>query len=123
MPKPTGPACGNNPNYRMSDGDRQAVEAFQAYLAERAALRDRIAEALDSLQGTAHHLPPETRQRVIEAVTGAVLPAPTDRASVLRDFLFRLEQSAGDAAAEKLLDDNPDLAALLAAGAQQPKEA
>jgi hypothetical protein len=37
------------------------------------------------------------------------------RASVLRDFLFRLEQSAGDAAAEKFLDDNPELAALVRA--------
>lgn len=31
------------------------------------------------------------------------------RAAVLRDFLWRLEQSAGDAAAEKFLDDNPEL--------------
>lgn len=37
------------------------------------------------------------------------------RASMLRDFLFRLEQSAGDAAAEKFLDDNPELAELLRA--------
>ncbi|MFF7485600.1 hypothetical protein ACFZBC_08890 [Streptomyces luteogriseus] len=49
---------------------------------DRAALRDRIAEALDSLQGTAHHLPPETRKRVIEVVTAAVLPAPVDRAEL-----------------------------------------
>ncbi|MFJ4926869.1 helix-turn-helix transcriptional regulator [Streptomyces sp. NPDC088736] len=35
------------------------------------------------------------------------------RASVLKDFLWRLEQSAGDAAAEKFLDDNPELAALV----------
>jgi hypothetical protein len=34
--RPTGPACGNNPNFRMSDGDRQAVEDFRAYLADRA---------------------------------------------------------------------------------------
>lgn len=37
------------------------------------------------------------------------------RASVLRDFLFRLEQSAGDAVAAKLVEDNPDLAELLSA--------
>jgi hypothetical protein len=49
---------------------------------DRAAQRDRIAEAVDSLQGTAHHLPPETRQRVIEAVAGAVLPALTARAAL-----------------------------------------
>ncbi|MFJ1964869.1 hypothetical protein [Streptomyces massasporeus] len=83
--RPTGPACGNNPNFPMSDGDRQAVADFKAYLAERAELRDRIAEALDSLQGAAHHLPPETRRRVIEAVAGAVLPAAAGRAAGLRE--------------------------------------
>ena len=41
---PAGPPCGNNPNYRLSDGDRQAVAEFRAYLADRAALRDRPAE-------------------------------------------------------------------------------
>ncbi|MFK0062651.1 hypothetical protein ACIQTN_25915 [Streptomyces werraensis] len=40
------------------------------------------------------------------AVSAAVAP-PTQ--AVLRDFLWRLEQSAGDAAAEKFLDDNPEL--------------
>ena len=44
----------------------------------------------------------------------AVLPPPADRAAVLRDFLWRLEQSAGDAAAEKFLDDNPELRRLAA---------
>ncbi|MFI0268600.1 hypothetical protein [Streptomyces luteogriseus] len=44
---PSGPACGNNPNYRMSDGDRQAVEAFQAYLADRAAL-ERVRAVLET---------------------------------------------------------------------------
>ncbi|MEV3857768.1 hypothetical protein AB0J38_26010 [Streptomyces sp. NPDC050095] len=34
--RPTGPPCGNNPNYRMSDGDRTAVEEFRAYLTARA---------------------------------------------------------------------------------------
>ncbi|KAF2774663.1 hypothetical protein [Streptomyces sp. OM5714] len=34
----TGPACGNNPNHQLSDGDRRAVESFRAYLAARAAL-------------------------------------------------------------------------------------
>lgn len=32
----SGPACGNNPNYRMSDGDRQVVDEFKEYLAARA---------------------------------------------------------------------------------------
>jgi hypothetical protein len=35
------------------------------------------------------------------------------RASELRDFLWRLEQSSGHDVAAKLLEDNPDLAELL----------
>ncbi|MFF6781409.1 helix-turn-helix transcriptional regulator [Streptomyces sp. NPDC012510] len=35
------------------------------------------------------------------------------RAAVLRDFLWRLEQSSGDQVAAKLVEDNPDLAELL----------
>ncbi|MFE1587003.1 hypothetical protein ACFW6Q_15075 [Streptomyces sp. NPDC058737] len=49
----TGPACGNNPNYRMSDGDRQAVDSFRAYLTARGALRDRIAAAMARADGWA----------------------------------------------------------------------
>ena len=30
-----GPRCGNNPNVRLSDGDRKAVEEFLAYLKQR----------------------------------------------------------------------------------------
>ncbi|MGW0131928.1 hypothetical protein [Streptomyces sp. NPDC003299] len=45
--RPSGPACGNNPNYRMSDGDRQAVDAFRAYLAARAAL-ERVRTVLET---------------------------------------------------------------------------
>lgn len=37
----------------------------------------------------------------------------TYRASELRDFLWRLEQSSGDQVAAKLLEDNPDLDELL----------
>lgn len=35
------------------------------------------------------------------------------RAAELRDFLWRLEASSGDAVAAKLVEDNPDLAELL----------
>ncbi|BBC35258.1 uncharacterized protein SGFS_065520 [Streptomyces graminofaciens] len=35
------------------------------------------------------------------------------RAAELRNFLWRLEQSSGDAVAAKLVEDNPDLAELL----------
>ncbi|WP_420032290.1 DUF4031 domain-containing protein [Streptomyces sp. cg28] len=34
-----GPRCGNNPNVRLSEGDRQAVDGFIAYLKRRAAER------------------------------------------------------------------------------------
>lgn len=37
----------------------------------------------------------------------------SETTATLRNFLFRLEQSAGDATAQKLLDDNPDLEQLL----------
>jgi hypothetical protein len=57
--------------------------------------------------GRAPELPPLDQDPVARRLW--LLPAPADRAAVLRDFLWRLEQSAGDAAAEKLLDDNPEL--------------
>ncbi|WP_405676752.1 DUF4031 domain-containing protein [Streptomyces sp. NBC_01511] len=31
----TGPRCGNNPNARLTDGDRQVVEEVKAYLKQR----------------------------------------------------------------------------------------
>ncbi|MFE9372284.1 hypothetical protein ACFYM2_21290 [Streptomyces sp. NPDC006711] len=31
-----GPRCGNNPNFRLSPGDQQAVDEFKAYLRQRA---------------------------------------------------------------------------------------
>lgn len=37
------------------------------------------------------------------------------RASVLRDFLWRLEQSSGDQVAAKLVEENPEWAELLSA--------
>ncbi|MDF2710673.1 MAG: hypothetical protein K0R62_6325 [Nonomuraea muscovyensis] len=35
----TGPACGNNPSHQLTDGDRQAVDSFRAYLSTLASLR------------------------------------------------------------------------------------
>ncbi|MGW1533908.1 hypothetical protein [Streptomyces aureus] len=32
-----GPRCGNNPNFRLSPGDRKAVDEFRAYLKRRRA--------------------------------------------------------------------------------------
>ncbi|WP_171108631.1 MULTISPECIES: hypothetical protein [unclassified Streptomyces] len=102
MSKPTGPACGNNPNFRMSDGDRQAVAEFRAYLADRAALRDRVAAVLRSLV-VIGDTPPRQLVPVIDGSNPrmariaawqpldvlvnavlAVLPPPADRAAVLR---------------------------------------
>ncbi|MFC7880451.1 hypothetical protein ACFUVV_00985 [Streptomyces sp. NPDC057376] len=42
----TGPACGNNPNRLLTDGDRQAIAEFRAYLTDRAALLDGMVNAL-----------------------------------------------------------------------------
>ncbi|ARX81574.1 hypothetical protein SMD44_00972 [Streptomyces alboflavus] len=44
--KPTGPACGNNPNYPLTEGDRAVVEAVRTELAQRAERRDRYAAAI-----------------------------------------------------------------------------
>jgi hypothetical protein len=95
---------------------------------DQAALRDRIAEilrahanlggapleyALPFFDGATPSLPRISGWKplddVVDDLAAAVLPEPADRAAVLRDFLWRLEQSAGDAAAEKFLDDNPEL--------------
>ncbi|MFJ6061637.1 hypothetical protein ACIQHU_01210 [Streptomyces tendae] len=43
----TGPACGNNPNHQLTDGDRQAVDSFRAYLTARAAL-NRVRTVLET---------------------------------------------------------------------------
>ncbi|MFC9891515.1 hypothetical protein [Streptomyces pilosus] len=46
MTRSTGPACGNNPNHRMTPGDRQAVDNFRAYLERRAAARELLDRAV-----------------------------------------------------------------------------
>ncbi|WP_327592491.1 hypothetical protein [Streptomyces chartreusis] len=98
----TGPRCGNNPNYRMSDGDRQAVDDFKAYLAGRAALRDRIAEALYAHDHPSHLVPlnetgmgPAYRESA-DAVLPVLLP-PADRAAVLREAATRYEEILANA--------------------------
>ncbi|MEU9640908.1 hypothetical protein [Streptomyces sp. NPDC048188] len=42
----TGPACGNNPHHQLSEGDRQAVENFNAYLADRATRRKQYGDVI-----------------------------------------------------------------------------
>ncbi|MEV5977534.1 hypothetical protein [Streptomyces sp. NPDC052114] len=144
--KPTGPACGNNPNYPLTDGDRQAVADARAYLAARAGQHtdppetdeqraDREETERDHARGDHTYcgitceseMPTEHLRNFVIAkgypgtagaldellrrarAEAAAPSAPADQAAVLRDFLWRLEQSSGDAAAEKLLDDNPEL--------------
>jgi hypothetical protein len=85
------PRCGNDPRAQLTDGDRQAVEGFKAYLAERAALRDRIAEALEQ----ADYRPDMRRGDLADAIM-PVLPAPTDRASVLRGAASHLARQADE---------------------------
>ena len=89
MSKPTGPACGNNPNHPLTDGDRQAVADFKAYLADRAVLRDRIAAAIWERQNPGRRWADcEYRWRADAeedaAAVLAVLPPPADRAAVER---------------------------------------
>lgn len=75
----------------------------------KTALRDQLRRALAEADGFNYEgLEPHDYQRHVDAVL-AVLPAPADRAAILHGFLWRLEQSAGDAAAEKFLDDNEEL--------------
>lgn len=138
-----GARCGR----QLAADARDRAADRQRASAERAALLLQAAAALDRLTeetAAADMTMPEGRwqagldagvrelRRLAAAPAAAVLPASVDRSDALRDFLWRLEQSAGDAAAEKFLDDNPDLRRMAAeprnttppaGGAPQPKEA
>jgi len=70
-----------------------AVSAVRPPATDRTALREQIAAALGSLQGTVHHLPPATRQAVIDALV-PVLPEPADRAAVLREVEQHIRELA-----------------------------
>lgn len=101
MSKSTGPACGNNPNHPLTDGDRQAVADFKAYLADRAALRDRIAEALYAHDHPSHlvslnetGMGPAYRESA-DAVL-AVLPPPVDRADELASLAVNAGRALSD---------------------------
>lgn len=125
-------------NGEMSDETRAALAdvigaAKRKYLAEHPQVepadperRERYAEALyNTLENSPSRHPWATLSGLRRAVwydradaamaladaelAAVAAPPPATRATVLRDFLWRLEQSAGDAAAEKFLDDNPEL--------------
>ncbi|WP_228916818.1 hypothetical protein [Streptomyces sp. DH20] len=83
-----GPACGNNPHHRMSDGDRQAVDSFRAYLATVHRL-DRIRDAArlhrQQLLGTSElYAVIEADDEPEPAAVSAAVAPPGDRA-VLRE--------------------------------------
>ena len=68
----TGPACGNNPNHRLSPGDRQTVDAFKAYLQQRAAIA-RVRQMADAWE---QQLPETIRTATaVEAIRTALEPA------------------------------------------------
>lgn len=80
------PRCGNDPRAQLTDDDRRAVEDFKAYLADRVALRDRIAAAIWERQNPGRRWADcEYRWRADaeEDATAvlAVLPPPADRAT------------------------------------------
>jgi hypothetical protein len=122
--QPIGPRCGNNPNVQLTPGDRQVVADFRAFLDERTALRDRIANRLaaeftpdgDVTQGMRvpdddPDLPGSRRVRPTEAADAvlAVLPPPADRAAVLREAAAAIEAAqAREEATAWAQSDEPD---------------
>jgi len=97
----SGMQCGHCARLAVARGNLAAYDAGpDAVLpapADRAAEVANLRAMYDAVSKREHELI-EERDRLA-----------ADRAAVLRDFLWRLEQSAGDAAAEKFLDDNPEL--------------
>lgn len=76
---PVGPACGNNPHFKLSTGDRQAVEEFKAYLGARAERRSQYEEAVRTAGDTAYGNMP-----FCDAIIKAVLAvADAEQASLL----------------------------------------
>ncbi|CAL9598849.1 hypothetical protein [Streptomyces sp. enrichment culture] len=82
MSKQTGPACGNNPNHKLTAGDRQAVVEFRAYLTRRAALLEAA--------GTADELSLEIEQAMKTREIGPL--------TALQDLADKLRRRAYEAA-------------------------
>ncbi|MFE2457546.1 hypothetical protein [Streptomyces sp. NPDC059402] len=97
----TGPACGNNPNHRMSDGDRRVVEDFKAYLAVQAAVAKTLYGFTPLPEISWEEAPESDRARFRRraAAVLAVLPATTDQtaapSAVVRKTLRRWAYAAG----------------------------
>ncbi|MGA5670022.1 hypothetical protein ACPCTG_31645 [Streptomyces pseudogriseolus] len=114
--------CAHCPDHTVAEElaawqTREPIDVSPGPAAEIDRLRTengRMRHELEVMYGGAFDKLPEPA-----AVSAAVAP-PTQ--AVLRDFLWRLEQSAGDAAAEKFLDDNPELrrAAAVPSAGQAP---
>ncbi|MDX3398410.1 hypothetical protein [Streptomyces sp. ME01-18h] len=106
----TGPACGNNPNYRMSDGDRQAVDSFRAYLTARGALQ-RIRTVLET-EAVVGRTALEYRGLIAAALMADAPPAdqPAEPSAAVLQALRRWAYAAGyneqgmDAAARRMYE-------------------
>ena len=108
----TGPACGNNPNFQMSDGDRKAVADFKTRLALKEAAKPYIERAawvdfdplMEVIAATVwdhcarddERMPHAVRDdpRTIAAFAAAVARAhaTADRATILRQAADQFER-------------------------------
>ena len=103
--QPIGPRCGNNPNVQLTEGDRRAVDEFRAFLEDRAALRDLIAEALyDARKGGLGGMSESAAVTYMANAVLKALPAPADTAAVLNQAADTLDARAAAAAD---VSDNP----------------
>jgi hypothetical protein len=83
----TSPRCGLDPRAQLTDGDRQAVDSFRAYLADRAAPRQHAEAALAAVEAAlGDTLLPAAREEALAGIV-AVLPPPTDQ-TALRELLI-----------------------------------
>ncbi|MFF9043302.1 hypothetical protein [Streptomyces parvulus] len=85
MTKSTGPACGNNPNHQLSDGDRRVLEDFKGRLAAQAVVAETL-YGFTPLPEIPWEEAPESdrvRFRRRAAAVLAVLPTTTDQTAEL----------------------------------------
>lgn len=108
--KQNGPACGNNPNYPLSDGDRAAVAEFRAYLAARAARQKLYEDAVRTAGDTAYGNGP-----FYEAIAKAVVAVADAEQALLLARIAELEAAPADRAAVR---DSQELAELDREGAE-----
>ncbi|MET9140528.1 hypothetical protein [Streptomyces parvulus] len=80
MTKSTGPACRNNPNYRMSEGDRRVLENFKERLAAQAVVAETLYNFTPLPEIPWEEAPESERARFRRRAAAVldVLPAPTN---------------------------------------------